>query len=178
MRNRPLKRLSMGHRSDTVINSSIHVSSLDAQSCYVDEFGVDATVPRPLDITRVYRFMHRGTADETIDEFFDIAATVHRSPSGLHRQSRGTEHQCTDMCRPVVPVVPVGWEKFLPNIYRWWNWDGNRKFFNDGIVFVQDAHEVQKSLVDTSADLEVITTYEQLLAIFPVRESGDQMFLP
>lgn len=163
---------------DSFRDSEVYISSLDAQACYVDEFITEEVRCNNPDITRVYRFMHVGTDDTNADEWFDIKVAIHRNRSGMESPGYGRDHVCTDLCRSVVPVIPVGCEHLLPVVYRWWNWDGSSRFFNDGVVLVQDAFRLQRQLDEKNTELEVVMTYEQLLPIFPVKEAGGYWYLP
>lgn len=168
----------MQPRSSLLAGATIHVASLDAQACYVDKFDMNDIQPSEPDVTRVYRVMHLGILETDDDIFYDIAPVIHKNASGLDKASFGDAHKCTSACQAVVPVVPVGWEELLLPIYRWWSWHGRSQFYNDGSVFLQDTYDVSCSLADIDVRMELLTTYEQILAIFPTKCEDGSVFMP
>lgn len=172
------KTSEVKHAMEFLSSAELYVESLDAQACYIDDFDSGEPDRQVPDITRVYRVMTRGVTEMTNAYYYDLVARVHRNKSGMVKATYGSDHVCTDRCRDVIPVVPVGWEDLLIHIYRWWNWEGNKRFFNDGSLFIQDANEVSEDAKDSEVKLEVITTYDQILELFPVKVIRGIWYLP
>lgn len=165
--------------SDVFNRLEIYVPSLDAKAEYVSAFGMGSGSRHP-DVSRGYRILTHQTEvdpDESCD-MADLVLTMHHNRSGMEGGSRGEEHKCGSMCREVVPVIPVGWEELLEPVYHWWQWEATYHFINDGVIVDQPIFDILTELGMMNQDVELITTYEQILSLFPMKEIDGDVYLP